>query len=283
MKIICDASIWTENIPRNGFVDWLKTITLVKENSRGVYFEIDSESPAAPEFVARLKASGEKKPMIFWRIEYSKEEIENAKLLMLYSSVYIAEVDLFPPSGDIRLARTKHLKSPRPFGSFRPFSDVVGVKQPLKERLEKLSFKGIEWVELHAKKPKPEDLPIWRIYSSVELPPSPIPLKNSYGEPFDGDLEKGCHYEKRFREVELSYDADAIARMGEFDVAVTREWIGNYPGGCFQHLVVSQRFRRALGSEKVKGASCTPVRILEPGEPPVRDPLELLASGGRIG
>lgn len=283
MNLIGHFTVKKEDGPDPEFMGWVKENFATSEKESGVRFEVTSESENAAEFASRVVRSCVRRPLTFWRIEYSKEEIENAKLLMLYSSVYIAEMDHPPTVEKIHLARTKHLKSPRPFGSFRPFSDVVGVKQPLKERLEKLSFKGIEWVELHAKKPKPEDLPIWRIYSSVELPPSPIPLKNSYGEPFDGDLEKGCHYEKRFREVELSYDADAIARMGEFDVAVTREWIGNYPGGCFQHLVVSQRFRRALGSEKVKGASYTPVRILEPGEPPVRDPLELLASGGRIG
>ena len=68
--------------------------------------------------------------------------------------------------------------------------------------------------------------------------------------------------------------------MEPFDVALTREHLGNYIGGCFQEIVITQAFRQVLETKKnLRGLQYIPVRLLQPGEPAIRDPFEALMHG----
>lgn len=278
MKIRGRFTIKGSDDPKEGFLEWVKSNFEVTENSSGLRFEVDSDSPFAHEFALRISDSFDVLPLTFWHIEYSKSDIASAELLHLWCDVYIADLANPPNTELIELASTKALKVPRPIGAVRPFGSVVAVNSTLKERLNLAGLKGLKWVELHARNERREYQSIWKMSSSVALPESPIPLTQSYGDPFDGNYEKGCLYRSPYREVEIAYNAQNIEEMVGFDVALTRENIGNYPGGCFQSVIVSQAFRRHLEIEKVTGVKYTPVRLLQSGDSAVRDPFDALAS-----
>jgi hypothetical protein len=272
-------SIRSSDAPKTEFIEWVRAVLNHTENQAGIFFDISSDSIFATEFVARLKSSFVKMPSSFWRIEYSKSDIANARLLHLWSRSYTADLARPPSLNDIEIARKSSLKAPREFGAISPFSSVVVANETLKERLDLKNLKGLTWVECRPRNRKPEHQSVWRVSSEYTMPKTAIPLIQSNGEPFDGDYDKGCQYKSRYTEVELAYMAQSIESMDDFDVALTHEMTGNYPGTYFQSLVVTQDFRRALESEKVKGVKYTPVRILQPGDPVIRDPFAALASG----
>jgi hypothetical protein len=274
MKIFCKGMIRPTDGPKPGFVEWIKSQLSFKENLSGIHFDINSDSPVATEFTSRLRHAFDVMPLMFWHIEYSKKEIAEAKLLHLWSNQYIAELAMPPCVERVELAATRALYSPKFFGSIRPFGSVVACNAALKERLSSKSLNGLSWVDLPPRKGGAKHQPIWRISSSVTLPESPIPLKQSYGDPFDGDYGKGCHYRSAFREEELAYTQQSLDELSHFDVALTHEKTGNYPGTFFQSLVVSQNFRIALENEKIRGAKYTPVRILQAGDSVIRQPLD---------
>jgi hypothetical protein len=163
----------------------------------------------------------------------------------------------------------------------RPFGGVVAVNSAVKQELESLDLKGLVLSAIPVRGNIKESQPVWRLQSSVILPESPIPLKHSDGTPFAGDYTKGCLYRGCYREVELAYQTCDLASLGHVDFAVTAEITGNYPGGCFRGLVISQRVRRIFQQMKLRGVHFTPVRLLEDGEPPIRDPLAELLKAER--
>jgi len=154
---------------------------------------------------------------------------------------------------------------------------VVAVNQEFKSELDAANLTGLQWTELHARNGRSEHQTIWRMSSSFVLPESPIPLQQSDGAPFDGDYHNGCMYRSPFRDIELAYTKESIAAMEPFEIAVTREFTGNYAGTFFQDIVITQAFRKVLESKKnLRGLAYIPVRLLEPGEPAIRDPFEAL-------
>lgn len=276
MILTCRVTIEDSDVPKPGFVEWVKSHFDVRENPSGMRFEVRSDAKNAAEFAVRLRDSFVSLPLIFCHIDYSKTDLDQAQLLHVWCDSYIAE--LAHPVGiqTVELAATKALKNPRSIGAIRPFGSVVAVNQSLRDELDHAKLVGLQWTELRARGGKKDHLSVWRMMSSVVLPDSPIPLKNTYGDPLDGDIEKGCQYCSPYREVELAYDKESMRVLGEFDAALTKEHIGNYMGACFQELVISQRFRAVLESKKLRGIKYTPVRLLEPGEPVIRDPFAAL-------
>ena len=238
--------------------------------------EINSDCPKSLEFIRLLRSDSDAYPASFWKIAYSVQEIESASMLSIYSNLYIAEMAK-PPKGDVlEISATSSLKAPRALGGIRPFGGVLAVNCAIREKLELFSFRGLVFTEVPIRGSIRGSQPIWRIESSVILPESPIPLKQSDGKSFVGDYTLGCHYSSFFREVELAYENSKIDAYQAFDVAVTRERTGNYLGGCFETLVVSQRFRAALKQLQLNGCHFVPVRLLTDGESPVRDPISEL-------
>jgi len=281
MKICCSVTIEDADLPRNGIVEWVKSTFQFKVSPCRIHFQLDSESRHASELVLRLKSSFDRMPLIFWHIEYSNTDIKNAQLLHLSCNSYIAEIAR-PPSVDaLDLHATKALKDPRPLGGIRPFPSVIAVSRKFKGELDDAKLAGLEWIKLHARNGSSEPQTIWRMSSSFMLPASPIPVYSSFFDaPFDGDYQKGCMYRSPYREIELAYSKESIAAMEPFEIALTREHTGNYVGACFQKVVITQAFRQVLETKKnLRGLKYIPVRLLEPGEPAIRDPFEALANG----
>lgn len=281
MKICCSITITDDDLPKDGVLEWVKSTFDVKENAGRFHFKVDSTSNHASELVLRLKSSFDRKPLTFFNIEYSRADIDNAPLLHLSCSSYIAQIGESSSLDVVDLDATTALIQPKFLGGMRPFPQVIAVNEVFKNELNKANLIGLQWVKLHASNATAEHKVIWRMHSSIVLPPSPIPLYNSFfTAPFDGDYTKGCMVDSPYRDVELAYTKEEIAAMEPFDIAMTREYLGNYVGGCFQQIVITQNFRKILQAKKnLRNLSFTPVRLLEPGEPAVRDPFEALAHG----
>lgn len=262
-------------------VEWVKSVFEYKASEGRVHFQLDSESKHAAELVIRLKSSFDKMPLIFFSVDYSKKDIDNAQLLHLSCGSYIAEIARPPSAEALDLDATKALKNPRPLGGIRPFPSVIAVNQEFRDELAGKKLSGLQWIELHARDGKREHQTIWRLHSSVVLPASPIPVYDSFfNAPFEGDYTKGCMYRTPYRDIELSYPKEGIAAMEPFEIALTQEHTGNYVGACFQEIVITQTFRKALEARKnLRGLKYTPVRLLQPGEPAIRDPFEALMHG----
>lgn len=256
-------------------MQWAEKTFGVTALSGKLFVKIESGSALAREFVRRLRLESESFPASTWQIDYSPEELQAASFLSVRCSYYIAEMAK-PPEEQLEVAATSALKSPRPLGGIRPFGSVLAVNSSLKRELEAIGLKGLVFTELKIRKPKKDHQTIWRLESSVVLPPSPIPLKQSDGAPFQGDYNKGCLYRGFYRDVELAFLEHEFVAIGDFDFAVTHELIGNYPGGCFRELVVSQRVRQIFKALRIVGMGYTPVRVLGGDESPIRDPIRAL-------
>lgn len=281
MKIIGQFFISRSEDTPTGFLEWLQTKIIVNIHQDGYRFLVSSDNTNSKKVAVRIKQHTALRPLAFWRIEYSKKDLDNAEYLRLWSGSYIADL-AFPAHAEIlEVAPNSALKSPRDFGAIRPFGSVVAVNESLMRIINSHNPKGVVWAEVAPRNGKSHHKRIWRLMSSIILPKCPVPLVHSSGEPFMGDYTKGCAFQNPYREVELAYTAQSLSCFGDFDIALTKEKTGNYSGGCFQSLIISQNFRQILLKENIKAAKFTPVRVLQPQDAVIRDPLEFLASESR--
>lgn len=258
------------------FIDWAKDRFQGRENSGAVWIEVESCQPGVDELIRRIRSASDILPSSWWQLKYSKTDLDNAELLSVSSDAHIADLANHPTPDIVWVQGNAKLMSPKPIGQIFAFPAAIAVSADTKDLLERADLKGVGFSSVSIVGRSPEHQDIWMIEPEIILPPSPMSLKNPGGEPFDGDFSTGCHYRQPFPNVELSYFKDVLASINPFDVAGTHELLGNYPGGVFRHIVVSQEFRKLLNARKIRGLRYTPVRILETGDPIVRDPFEEL-------
>lgn len=262
-------------------VEWAAERFSVQSEGGAAIIYVESGQEGVNELIDRMRSESDHIPSAFWSIKYSAQDINSASLLHLWSTAYIAELMRSPVTEKLTVIASGkgNLKSPRSLGQIYAFSSAIAVNEKMREKIKGSDFIGAGFSEIEINKRCPEHKTIWKLDPALILPVSPIPLKKPFGEPFDGDFSTGCHYRQCYRDGELSYFQDDIASMGIFDMAATRELVGNYPNGMFRHIVVSQRFRQFLKEQRVPGVHYTPVRIIKPNDSPVRNPFdELLTS-----
>lgn len=103
----------------------------------------------------------------------------------------------------------------------------------------------------------------WALTSDLTLPAlsSHCDLRDEDGQPCDGRRGNGCFLkEGLLRRGELRYTRAAIASVGDFDIALTREWFGGRTGPCHPRLVASSRFYQFCRKQKLK-MDWIPVRV----------------------
>lgn len=261
------------------FIDWAKDRFNGRENSGAVWIEVESGQPDVDELIARLRSTSDVLPSCWWQLNYSKADLDSAKLLSVSSDTHIADLADHPSADIVSVLGNAKLKSPKSIGQIFAFPAALAVDADTKSLLEGADLKGVGFSSVSIVGRRPEHQDIWMIEPEIILPPSPMSLKNPFGEAFDGDFSTGCQYRQPFPNIELSYLKHMIESADPFDVAGTYERIGNYPGGVFRHIVVSQKFRRMINAAKIRGLRYTPVRLLELGDPAVRDPFEELLRG----
>jgi hypothetical protein len=68
--------------------------------------KVESGNPLALEFLQRVRLESESFPASFWRIVYSRKEIEAASFLSVWCSLYIAEMARPPKEDELEVAAT---------------------------------------------------------------------------------------------------------------------------------------------------------------------------------
>jgi len=222
-----------------------------------------------------------------WR-EYEEKDLRDLPYVHVYCTRQIA--DSKGPTEDERciVEANKRLKAKWDFGNigFRP---VYALSTRLKELLEREGMKGFRPRPVLFDKPEKAARDLWQLWSDVVMPPCLLPLYDDAGEPTTQDnladpIEytdrprdpgRGVHYNGGpYREFELCFSGNEVAALGDFDVAITRERVGNTRRVAVRALIISQRFRQMLKREKLPGMEHIPVRLLKPGDRLWENPFE---------
>lgn len=203
-----------------------------------------------------------------------------------YESGDLDQCSYFTPNGKSYLGETTdnneydergipYLKAAlRPYK--KEFGQVVGcqgcpclvVRGKVKQALEKSGLKGLQLVEPVTKGRKqlePEEK-VSVVWSDLALPPMKNLCFDNAGERFHyadrKSFPKGCMvFEGYFtRPTEIHYRREALAMLGDFDIALTAERFGGI-GALQPYLIMSQRFRRFMKEELGLEMTGTPVRL----------------------
>jgi len=194
--------------------------------------------------------------------DYTKGDLDSAELLRLtFTRVEIGYFDHQTDKEQYVVRAERRQKNTREFGCLFP-SHAFAFAEPLKSKLEAEGLIGPEFKPVIIEPMHKAKKPLWNLTSKVVLPPCLLPLQQNDGEPFRGDLDKGCHYDEGgYTPVELRFNRSAVEALGKFDVAVTVERTGSHGNHAFRQVVVSQRFREVITKLKVSGVNYVPVHL----------------------
>lgn len=198
---------------------------------------------------------------------YSREEICQAELLRLAGSQRkFAE---FAPdrSGEVYVVElSQHLKSKIDFGcSYYHVSVLMSGR--LKDALEAEGLTAVNFKEAsYEKPPKPDTKRLWQFGSTVKMPACQTVRQDTHGNfvnddgPPAGSL--GYYWDDAgFQPAELVYNRAEVEQLPPFDIAMTREFVGE-PFAPYREIIVTQRFREAMEKHGVKTADWAPVRLI---------------------
>lgn len=207
------------------------------------------------------------------RREYTKADLDKAPLLALFGTRWIAKMADGEKARPLRVIGNKQLVEPKPFGRIDPFV-VRGMNSWLVAELQKRGVRGFTAREIEIVRRKPEHQSIWEPWSAVMMPPCRLPLVTAWGEPYTAP-GRGCFQEcGPYQPEEMVFLRSEVEALGDFDIAVCQEIVGNGGQDLWQPLVVSQRFRQIMTELKVPGVAYAPVWLKEPGEPLWENPWE---------
>lgn len=203
-----------------------------------------------------------------------------------YQKIDLDQCAYIAPTGDSYLGKTTdnneydergipYLKAAlRPYK--KEFGQVIGtqgcpcfvVRGKVKQALEKSGLKGLQLVEPLTKGRKqlrPEEK-VSVVWSGLTLPPMKNLCYDNAGERFRyadrKSFPKGCLvFEGYFtRPTEIHYQREGLAKIGDFDIALTTERFGGI-AALQPYIIVSQRFRRFMEDELGLEMTGTPVRV----------------------
>lgn len=198
---------------------------------------------------------------------YSRAEICQAELLRLAGSERkFAE---FAPdrSGEVYVVKiSQHLKSKIDFGCSYYHVSVLMSAQ-LKAALESEKLAAVKFKEAsYEKPPKPGTKRLWQFGSTVTMPACQTVRQDTHGAfvtedgPPKGEL--GYYWDDAgFQPAELVYNRAEVERLPRFDIAMTREFVGE-PFAPYREIIVTQRFREAMEKHGVTTAEWAPVRLV---------------------
>ncbi len=203
-----------------------------------------------------------------------------------YESVDLDQCSYFAPNGRSYLGETTdnneydergipYLKAAlRPYK--KEFGQVVGtqgcpclvVRGKVKKALEKSGLKGLQLAEPVTKGRKQLNLEekVSVVWSGLTLPHMKNLCFDNGGERFRyadrKAFPKGCMvFEGYFSNpTEIHYRREALAKFGDFDIALTAERFGGI-GALQPYVIMSQRFRHFMKEELGLEMTGTPVRL----------------------
>lgn len=198
---------------------------------------------------------------------YSREEICQAELLRLAGSSR-KFADFAPDSsGEIYVVEVnQHLKNKIDFGrSYYHVSVLMSEKLKAALMADKLTAAKFQEAS-YDKPPKPGFKRLWQFGSTVRMPSCKTQRQDTHGNfvnddgPPVGSL--GYYWDDAgFQPAELVYSRAEIERLPRFDIAMTREFVGE-PFAPYREIIVTQRFREAMEKHGIKTAEWAPVRLV---------------------
>lgn len=277
-----------------------------RHNPGGLILNIPLDSPALPEVLQLIKEetgripiphritrrNGEHLKYFYVRVfrEYDEKDVGDLPHVVVHCRKEIGDLrDPIQTDDEHYLAKAnKRLTARWDYGSLR-FLPAYAMTTRLKEVLEREGIKGLRPRPVLFDKPEKAAKELWQPWSDVMMPRCLLPLVDNLGEPttpdgLDDPIEytdrprysgRGVHYDAGpYVPEELCYSAAEVARLGEFDIAIAHERVGNTRRVAFRPLIISQRFRHVLKKEKLPGLQYNPVRLLKKDDPLWENPFE---------
>jgi len=255
-------------IPRGNPGRWVRVRALEKDPRWPLVWRIlkDHGLEWFPHFIER-RAFNDREYTIRRERVYSREEICQAELLRLAGSQRkFAE---FAPdrSGEVYVVElSQHLKSKIDFGCSHYHVSVL-MSGRLKDALEAEGLTAVNFKEAsYEKPPKPDTKRLWQFGSTVKMPACQTVRQDTHGNfvnddgPPAGSL--GYYWDDAgFQPAELVYNRAEVEQLPPFDIAMTREFVGE-PFAPYREIIVTQRFREAMEKHGVKTADWAPVRLI---------------------
>jgi len=202
---------------------------------------------------------------IIKRRVYTKKDIENADYLRLERRGFNCIAAYKQNSENAYIVRHDNkLKNKTDFGwldvIFTPFVSSSG-----KEQLEAFELNGMEFVPAIYEKPEKSPKKLFQLTSVNTMPSCLLTVQNNNGDIISDDDHSGARIwnDNGYRLPVLKYNRQEVEVMGEFDIAKTKELIGNMPQQYKHHYIVSQKFRQCLEKMKVKGVDYVPVELVD--------------------
>lgn len=236
------------------------------------------------------RGTGEPARYFYVRVfrEYEEKDVRHLPYVVVHCRREIG--DFLDQTQDERYVAeaNSRLKACSEYGSLR-FHPAYAMSTKLKELLERERMKGFHPRPVLFDKPDKVAKELWQPWSDVVMPRCLLPLVDNVGEPTTLDTladpteytdrprdpGRGVHYEGGpYIPEELCYGRAEVLQLGEFDIAIARERVGNFKRGAFRPLIISQRFRQVLKKEKLPGMQYNPIKLLKKGERLWENPFE---------
>jgi hypothetical protein len=195
--------------------------------------------------------------------EYDVEDLDSAELLyvgLLWGDWPIAE--FVSRNGQRWVGDVNKVGNFTGLGWKQPIGYVNGslnhfVNDWVREEMEKARLRGLRFHPLEWNEPEKARARFWELDTDFRMPECLLPVADIGGYIYyDGD---------GYEPVELRYSRREVAAMGEFDLAWTREEIGDFgkPNWGRHLLVVSQAFRKTISTfEFAAQVTFYPVRLV---------------------
>ena len=193
---------------------------------------------------------------------YDKEDYENADYLVPKPQECLGSATSRSANGLLKL-EDEDLKMNEDIG-YSTWAWIV-VSTQIKERIEQSGLKRIilRPTEIVGPRRKRFVGHFWELTSDLRLPSlnSHCQLTTNNGLPFAGDYDQGCHYfETPYDQPEFYYNANDIAAIKPFDLALTQERFGIREWVAEPSLIASKQFYEFCVENKLK-MNWMPVRI----------------------
>lgn len=216
---------------------------------------------------------------------YSPEEVADAELLRLRSKPHFQMArENYPRGGHEmepeawrkwcyeclgnddegwRVMARKGLSKRRHLGGLYTFAAVI-LSSELKAKLEKSDLKGLNFIPVRYDKSEKAPRQFWQFGHKMKMPTCLLPRLTQWGEEWkENHLDGAIWDENGYKPEELRFNRTEVEAMGEFDVATTREKIGEHRGFYRSEIIVTQRFRKVLNEMKINAVDYIPVRLAE--------------------
>ena len=162
-----------------------------------------------------------------------------------------------------RVMARKGLSKSRHMGSLYSIRALI-LSSELKGKLEESDLKGLNFIPLRYDMPEKAPRQLWQFGHKVKMPVCLLPRLTQSGDDFhENDMDGAIWDENGYRPEELRFRRREVEAMGAFDMATTREKIGEHRGFHRSEIIVTQRFRKVLDDMKINAVDYIPVRLAD--------------------